>query len=127
MRVAVKARSTLTAALVYPAFLLAALLGTAAYLLLGVVPNFIPFFAGFGQELPPARMEALISSAGRTPRQRSTTYGEPSPEQVPRSFEAADLRPVVQTPAPGWARNRGREALVRPGLEVGGVHREANR
>jgi FO synthase len=83
--------------------------------------------AGFGQELPPARMEALISSAGRTPRQRSTTYGEPSPEQVPRSFEAADLRPVVQTPAPGWARNRGREALVRPGLEVGGVHREANR
>lgn len=53
LRVAVKARSTLTAALVYPAFLLAALLGTAAYLLLGVVPNFIPFFAGFGQELPP--------------------------------------------------------------------------
>ncbi len=51
-RVAVRARSQLVAALVYPAFLLAALLGTAAFLLLGVVPEFIPFFAGFGQELP---------------------------------------------------------------------------
>ena len=94
--------------------------------------------AGFGQELPPARMEALISSAGRTAKQRATAYGEPSPRQVTRSFEAADLRPVVQTPAPGWARNGGRETLVRPGMEFGGVetdhragdaarHREANR
>ena len=62
IRVAVKARSSLTAAMVYPAFLLAALLGTAAYLLLGVVPNFIPFFAGFGQELPPLTT-ALLSGA----------------------------------------------------------------
>ena len=62
MRVAVKARSSLTAALVYPAFLLAALLGTAAYLLLGVVPNFVPFFAGFNQELPPLTT-ALLAAA----------------------------------------------------------------
>ncbi len=75
--------------------------------------------AGFGQELPPERMEALISSAGRTPRQRSTTYGEPLPRQVVRSFHAADLSPVVQTPAPGWARSERRETLVRPGLEAG--------
>ena len=34
--------------------------------------------ASFGQELPPARMEALIGAAGRVPRQRSTTYGTPS-------------------------------------------------
>ncbi len=59
MRVAVKAQSNLTAALVYPAFLLAALLGTAAFLLLGVVPNFIPFFAGFDQELPALTMVLL--------------------------------------------------------------------
>ena len=94
--------------------------------------------AGFGQELPPERMEALIRSAGRTPRQRSTTYGEPSARQVGRSFHAADLSLVVQTPAPGWARNGGRETLVRPGLKDGGVEmhhppgnaareREANR
>ena len=75
--------------------------------------------AGFGQELPPERMEALICSAGRTPRQRSTTYGEPLPRQVVRSFHAADLSPVVQTPAPGWARSERRETLVRPGLEAG--------
>ncbi len=52
MRVAVGARANFTAALVYPAFLLLALVGAAAYLLLGVVPNFFPFFAGFEQELP---------------------------------------------------------------------------
>lgn len=61
-RVAVKARASLTAALVYPAFLLAALLGTAAFLLLWVVPGFIPFFAGFGQELP-ALTRVLLAAA----------------------------------------------------------------
>ena len=76
--------------------------------------------AGFGQELPPERMEAVIAGAGRTPRQRSTTYGEPPAAQVARSFHAADLRPVVQTPSPAWARSGAREALVRPGLEAGG-------
>ena len=74
--------------------------------------------AGFGQELSPERMEAVITGAGRTPRQRSTTYGEPPAAQVARSFHAADLRPVVQTPSPGWARSGAREALVRPGLEA---------
>ena len=83
--------------------------------------------ASFGQELPPERMETLIRGAGRTPRQRSTTYGEPSPRQVARSFRAADLSPVVQTPAPGWARSAGREALVRPGLGDAAGQREANR
>ena len=72
--------------------------------------------AGFGQELSPERMEALIGAAGRKPRQRSTTYGEPAPRQVARSFRAADLRPVVQTPSPAWERNGARPALVRPGL-----------
>ena len=30
----------------------------------------------WGQELPPEQMEALIRSAGRVPRQRTTTYGD---------------------------------------------------
>ena len=76
--------------------------------------------AGFGQELSPERMESVIAAAGRTPRQRSTTYGEPPPGQVARSFHAADLRPVVQTPNPAWARDGARPPLVRPGLEAGG-------
>ena len=93
--------------------------------------------ASFGQELPPARMEALIRGAGRVPRQRSTTYGEPSGQQVARSFHTADLRPIVQTPSPAWARSGPRETLVRPGFEAaaeGGsaagnatTRREANR
>ena len=93
--------------------------------------------ASFGQELPPARMEALISAAGRVPRQRSTTYGTPSEQQVARSFHAVDLRPIVQTPSPAWARSGTRETLVKPGLEAaagGGpavrnatTRREANR
>ena len=75
--------------------------------------------AGFGQELPPARMEALIRGAGRTPRQRSTTYGEPSAAQVARSFRAADLRPVARTPIPARARAGARPALARPGFAAG--------
>ena len=74
--------------------------------------------AGFGQELSPERMEALICAAGRKPRQRSTTYDEPAARQVARSFHAADLRPVVQTPSPAWERNGARAMLVRPGLEA---------
>ncbi len=83
--------------------------------------------AGFGQELTPEEMEAVIAGSGRAPRQRSTTYGEPPAGQVARSFRAADLRPVVQTPSPAWARSGAREALVRPGLEAAGeetVNRE---
>ena len=76
--------------------------------------------AGFGQELSPERMESVIAGAGRTPRQRSTAYGEPPAAQVARSFRAADLRPVVQTPSPAWARGGVRAALVRPGLDDGG-------
>ena len=78
--------------------------------------------AGFGEELSPERMEALICGAGRIPRQRSTAYGEPSARQATRSFHAADLRPVVLTPNPAWARPGARETLVRPGLEVGEDH-----
>ena len=72
--------------------------------------------AGFGQELPPGRMEALICGAGRIPRQRSTAYGAPPAAQVARSFQAANLQPVVQTPSPAWARDSVRPTLVRPGL-----------
>jgi FO synthase len=75
--------------------------------------------AGFGQELSPERMEALICGAGRIPRQRSTMYGEPMAAQVARSFHPVDLRPTVQTPNPAWARDGARPTLVRPGLDSG--------
>jgi len=55
--------------------------------------------ASFGQELPPAEMEAVIASVGRVARQRTTAYGRPPKEQVARSYEATALIPVVKTPA----------------------------
>src|SRR6185503_1285427 len=45
----------------------------------------------WGQELAPERMEELIRSSGRVPRQRTTTYGVPSETQIARSFGAAPL------------------------------------
>ncbi len=54
--------------------------------------------AGHGQELEPERMEALIRSAGRTPRLRNTLYGDAPPGQRERAFAAPDLAPIVLTP-----------------------------
>ncbi|RDI73725.1 7,8-didemethyl-8-hydroxy-5-deazariboflavin synthase, CofH subunit [Gaiella occulta] len=69
----------------------------------------------WGQELPPEQMEALIRSAGRVPRQRTTTYGVPPQEQVRRSFGAEPLAEPLNPPV----RESGLKApprLVRPGL-----------
>ncbi|HJR93950.1 MAG TPA: 5-amino-6-(D-ribitylamino)uracil--L-tyrosine 4-hydroxyphenyl transferase CofH [Gaiellaceae bacterium] len=71
--------------------------------------------AEFGQELPPERMENLIRSAGRVPRQRTTLYGAPSEERVRASFSAAPLAEPLNQPV----KDAGLVApprLVRPGL-----------
>jgi FO synthase len=71
--------------------------------------------AAFGQELPPERMEELIRSAGRVPRQRSTLYGDPPEERVRASFGAEPLAEPVNPPV----QDAGLVApprLVRPGL-----------
>ncbi len=89
-----------------------------------------------GQELLPEQMEAAIRAIGRTPRQRTTLYGDPPPEQVRRSFGAAPLeraaqpererrrpRCAAETRPPGFRRRRAldepaaggpRECRVRP-------------
>jgi FO synthase len=71
--------------------------------------------AGWGQELPPERMEALIRSAGRIPRQRTTLYGDPPPEQVARSFAAAPLAEPRNPPVNEAELPRPRR-LVRAGV-----------
>ena len=71
--------------------------------------------AEYGQELPPERMEELIRSAGRIPRQRTTLYGEPPAERVRASFAAAPLAEPLNPPV----KDAGLVApprLVRPGL-----------
>ncbi|HUY70859.1 MAG TPA: 5-amino-6-(D-ribitylamino)uracil--L-tyrosine 4-hydroxyphenyl transferase CofH, partial [Gaiellaceae bacterium] len=69
--------------------------------------------AGWGQELPPERMEALIRSAGRVPRQRTTLYGEPPPERVARSFGAEPLE-QPRNPHVNDARLARPRRLLRP-------------
>jgi FO synthase len=71
--------------------------------------------AEFGQEMPPEAMEALIRSAGRVPRQRTTLYGIPAADRVAASFGAAPLAEPVNPPV----QDAGLVApprLVRPGL-----------
>ncbi len=51
-----------------------------------------------GQELPPAAMEELIRSIGRTPQQRDTLYRAVPEERRAASFVAEDLAPIVLTP-----------------------------
>ena len=58
-----------------------------------------------GEEFPPERMEDLIRSIGRTPRQRTTLYGTPDAGRTAASFAAPELEPVVQTPAARYARD----------------------
>jgi FO synthase len=70
--------------------------------------------ASWGQELAPEQMEALIRSAGRVPRQRTTLYGESPAEQVARSFGAAPLA-EPSNPHVNEARLVRPRALVRPG------------
>ena len=69
----------------------------------------------WGQELPPERMEALIRSAGRVPRQRTTTYGTPPAGQVRRSFGAEPLAETLNPPVRDAGLVRP-AVLVRPGL-----------
>jgi FO synthase len=69
----------------------------------------------WGQELPPEQMEELIRSAGRMPRQRTTTYGTPPVEQRARSFAAAPLSEPVN-PSVREAGLKRPVRLVRPGL-----------
>jgi FO synthase len=69
----------------------------------------------WGQELPPEQMEAVIRSAGRIPRQRTTIYGTPPEEQVRRSFGAEPLADPVNPPVREAGLKRP-VRLVRPGL-----------
>ncbi len=75
--------------------------------------------AEYGQELPPERMEELIRSAGRVPRQRTTLYAEAPEERGRASFGAAPLTEPLNLPV----QDAGLVApprLVRPGLVAHG-------
>jgi FO synthase len=71
--------------------------------------------ASFGQEMSPERMEALIRSAGRVPRQRTTLYDDAPDERVRASFGAP---PCVEplNPHVSEAGLKAPPRLIRPGL-----------
>jgi FO synthase len=48
-----------------------------------------------GEEMAPEAMDRLIASVGRTPRQRTTCYGEVGEERTATSFGAATLLPTT--------------------------------
>jgi FO synthase len=73
--------------------------------------------ASFGQEMPPEGMEAMIRAAGRVPKQRTTTYGEPDLERVAASFGASPLAEPLNPPV-DTSGLRKPARLVRPGLAV---------
>jgi FO synthase len=72
--------------------------------------------ADHGQELSPEAMEAAIRAIGRTPRQRTTLYGEPPAERVAASFGAAALSEPDNPPV-SEAGLRPLATLDRPGLQ----------
>jgi FO synthase len=71
--------------------------------------------AEHGQEFPPERMEELIRASGRTPRQRTTLYGEVPSERRAASFGAAPLAEPLNPPVKD-ARLVAPPRLVRPGF-----------
>ena len=70
-----------------------------------------------GQELLPERMEEAIAAIGRTPRQRTTLYGDPPRDQIRRSFGAAPLS-EPHNPSVNDAGLGAPPRLVRPGFAV---------
>jgi len=75
--------------------------------------------AEHGQELPPEAMEELIRSHGRSPRQRTTLYGDAPAERRHASFGAAALAEPWNPPVKD-ARLTAPPRLVRPGFAAAG-------
>jgi hypothetical protein len=62
-------------------------------------------------------MHALISTAGRRPRQRTTAYDDAPPERIDAGRNAPELDEIVNTPP---RKRAGRATLVRnaPGIGI---------
>ena len=70
--------------------------------------------AGFGQEMPPERLESIIREAGRLPRQRTTRYSDAPAERGDAAFGAPALTEPVYRRARRFERDSS-VPLVRSG------------
>ena len=70
-----------------------------------------------GQEMPPEAMEALIRSLGRTPRQRTTLYGERAARAHRRLLRRRPARRAGQHPGTEIRPARGGVEIALPGLD----------
>ncbi|MEX2479503.1 MAG: 5-amino-6-(D-ribitylamino)uracil--L-tyrosine 4-hydroxyphenyl transferase CofH, partial [Gammaproteobacteria bacterium] len=70
-----------------------------------------------GQETSPEHMESMIEAAGRTPRQRTTAYGEVPAVRRAAARDAPELAAIVNTPARKFERSE-RRPLVRSRAEA---------
>ena len=68
--------------------------------------------ASFGQEWPPAMMEQVIGSIGRTPRMRTTLYSDVSSERKEKAFAASELHAIENTRAGKHQRNKRLAGLI---------------
>lgn len=73
-----------------------------------------------GEELPPARMDAIIGAIGRRAEQRTTLYQPVPDRRRATSYAATPLAPVIRTPALRHARLHG--ANLPASLELSGEH-----
>ena len=71
--------------------------------------------AGFGQEMPPERLESIIREAGRTPRHRTTRYTDATVERRDAAFGALALEEPVYRRARRFERDSS-VPLVRSGV-----------
>ena len=73
--------------------------------------------AEHGQETSPEQMLAMIESAGRTPRQRTTTYLDVPADRIAAARGAPELSEIINTPARKYARDQ-RRTLLRSQVEA---------
>ena len=71
--------------------------------------------AGFGQEMPPERLESIIREAGRSPRQRTTRYTDAPADRCGAAFGAPELAEPVYRRARRFERDSS-VPLVRSGV-----------
>jgi len=76
--------------------------------------------ASHGEEMAPESMDQIIQALDRTPKQRTTLYGDVPQDRQDAAYGAATLDPVQLPRALRYERppSAGPKSLVRPGLDA---------